>query len=58
MPLYKHPLSTLTTVFIPLWILGLINLVIFFQSPELSGRLAAIATISLAFIALIPTIRE
>jgi hypothetical protein len=58
MPLYKHPLSTVTTVFIPLWILGIINLAIFYQSPDLSGRIAAIATIALAFIALIPTIRE
>ncbi len=38
--------------------LGFINLLIFFQEPSLSGRIAAIATLTLAFIAFIPTINS
>ena len=30
-PLYKHPGVTLLEIFIPLWILGLINIFVFFQ---------------------------
>ena len=57
-PLYKYPGANLISIFIPLWVLGFINLAIFFQEPSLSGRIAAIATLTLAFIAFIPTINE
>ena len=30
-PLYKHPGVNLLEIFIPLWILGLINIFVFFQ---------------------------
>lgn len=56
--LYKYPGSSILSIFVPLWILGFINLFIFFQDRTLSDRIAAIATLTLAFIAFIPTINE
>lgn len=56
-PLYKYPSVALATIFIPLWLLGLINLFVFFQTSTLDNRLATIATLMIAFVALIPTIR-
>jgi hypothetical protein len=55
-PLYKYPGANLVSIFVPLWVLGFINLLIFFQDSALSGRIAAVATLTLAFIAFIPTI--
>jgi hypothetical protein len=46
----------LVTVFIPLWLLGLINLGIYFQDQDLGSRIGSIIGIMLAFIAYIPTI--
>lgn len=55
-PLYKHPGANLFEIFVPLWILAFINLTIFFQNNYLPEKIAIIATITLAFIAFIPTI--
>ncbi len=55
-PMYKFPSSSLVTVFIPLWLLGLINLGIYFQDQSLSDRIGSIIGLMLAFIAYIPTI--
>ena len=55
-PLYKFPASSFVTVFIPLWLLGLINLGIYFQDGTLSDRLGSIIALMLAFIAFIPAI--
>jgi hypothetical protein len=49
---------SILTIFIPLWILGLVGLFIFFQEPGLGGRLATIAVLALAFVAFLPTINE
>lgn len=57
-PLYKHPGSSLLAIFIPLWVTGFINLVVFFQDNRLADRMGVIATVSLAFIAFLPTINE
>jgi hypothetical protein len=57
-PLYKYPGASLINIFLPLWVLGFINLLIFFQDIALSGRIGAIATLTLAFIAFIPTIND
>ncbi len=57
-PLYQYPISNLVNIFLPLWVLGFINLLIFFQNIDLSGRLAVISTLTLAFIAFVPTINE
>lgn len=46
------------TVFVPLWLLGIVNLGIFFQDGNLSDRLASIITLVVAFITYIPTIEE
>jgi len=48
----------LATIFLPLWILGIINMGIFFQGPDLGKRFLNIAAMVLAYVALIPTIRE
>lgn len=57
-PLYQYPGANLVNIFVPLWVLGLINLFIFFQDPNLEGRVAVISTLTLAFIAFVPTINE
>ncbi len=56
-PLYKFPAVSIATIFLPLWLLGVINLGIFFQSNDLGGRIASLAALMIAFVALIPTIR-
>jgi hypothetical protein len=56
--MYKYPGVNLISIFVPLWILGLINLFIFFQERALANRIAGIATLTLAFIAFIPTIND
>jgi len=40
----------------PLWILGFINLFVFFQGDDLGGRISSIATLMLAYIAFLPQI--
>ena len=55
-PLYKHPGLDLFQIFVPLWILGLINLIVFFQENILADKMAIISTVTLAFIAFVPTI--
>lgn len=57
-PLYKFPFVTLFTIFIPLWLLGIINLGIFFQDTGLGDRIGSLAALMIAFVALIPVIRE
>lgn len=57
-PMYKYPGTNLISIFVPLWVLGFINLLIFFQDITLAGRIGAIATLTLAFIAFIPTIND
>ena len=56
-PLYKFPTVTIATIFLPLWLLGIINLGIFFQDNNLADRIASIAALMIAFVALFPTIR-
>jgi hypothetical protein len=56
--MYKYPGVNLISIFVPLWILGVINLFIFFQDRTLANRIASIATLTLAFIAFIPTIND
>ena len=58
LPLYKFPLDSIVIIFLPLWLLAVLNLGIFFQSYVLADRLMNIAALMIAFIALIPTIRE
>lgn len=57
-PMYKYPGNNLISIFFPLYVLGFINLLIFFQDISLAGRIGAIATLTLAFIAFIPTIND
>lgn len=57
-PIYKYPGMSILTIFVPIWILGLIGLMVFFQETSFSGRLATIATLALAFVAFLPTIND
>ena len=52
------PIVALMTIFVPLFFLGAINLAIFFQEPALGNRVLSIATLMIAFVQLIPIIRE
>ena len=55
-PLYKHPGVGLFQIFGPLWFLAFVNIIIFFQGNNLGGKMAAIATIVVAFIAFVPSV--
>jgi hypothetical protein len=48
----------MATIFLPLWLLGIINLGIFFQDNSMDDRIGSISALMIAFVALIPTIRE
>ena len=54
--MYKYPATSLIQIFIPLWLLGFINMAVFFQEAGLADRIASIATLALAYIAFLPTI--
>lgn len=56
-PLYKFPIVAMATIFLPLWLLGIINLGIFFQDYSMDDRVGSISALMIAFVALIPTIR-
>ena len=51
-------MASLATIFFPLWLLTVINLGIFFQDANMADRVGSIASIMVAFVALIPTIRD
>lgn len=48
----------LLTVFLPLWLLGVINMAIFLEDNGLGDRIANLSALLIAFVALIPVIRE
>ena len=56
-PMYRMPLVSLATIFIPMWLVGWIGLAVFFQSNELADRLATIATVMLTYLAFMPVVR-
>lgn len=45
-------------IFIPLWLLTLINLSVFFQNNDIKYRISNIAILLVAFAAFLPTIRS
>ena len=49
---------SLVTIFLPLWLLGIMNLGIFFQDNGFADRLATIATVMLAYMAFMPVVRS
>jgi hypothetical protein len=55
-PYYKDPTTGLQSVHIPLLMLEILNLLIFFQSSDMGARISSVATVSLALFALIPTV--
>lgn len=55
---YKFPAISIISIFVPLWLLGLLNLFVFFQDNSLADRIASIATLTLAYIAFIPEINN
>lgn len=56
--MYKMPIFSLSTIFIPLWLLGIVNLGIFFETEDLGNRIQGLSGLMVAFVALIPTIRS
>ena len=55
--MYRLPLVSLLTIFLPLWFLGVISLGIYFQDNTLAERVASIATVMIAYVALLPVVR-
>jgi len=56
-PLYKYPVVAIATIFLPWFLLAIINLGIFFQSTNVSNRIQNLSALLISFVALIPTIR-
>jgi len=48
----------MATIFIPIFMLSLLSLSIFFQSKNIDDKIGSIATFVLGFIALIPSIKD
>jgi hypothetical protein len=58
-PMYKHPFSSLVGLCIPIWVLAVINLCIYYQvSNDLASKIGAIGTVTLSFVAFVPTVNE
>ena len=56
--IYKRPMVAICTIFLPLSLLGMINIGIFFQDNGLADRLGTLAGLMIALVALLPVIRE
>ena len=56
--IYRNPNSVAGTILIPVGLLTIINLGIFFQSNSLAGRIENIAGLMFAYTAIIPVIRS
>lgn len=46
------------TIYLPVLLLAIISLAVFFQDFSLSGRISSIATLMVAYTAFLPTVRE
>jgi hypothetical protein len=58
-PLYKYPLSSLISLCVPMWVLAFINLSIYYATCNVvADKIATIATVTLAFVAFLPTVNE
>ena len=49
-PIYKFPMVTIATIFIPLWLLGIITVGIYFQDRVLVDRIVSISALLIAFV--------
>lgn len=56
--MYKYPFTTVLTIFLPIMMLAVLNLAVFFQENSLSGRISSLATIMVAYTAFLPTVRD
>jgi len=56
-PLYKKPVVAMITIFLPLWLLSVIMLGIYFQDSSLSNRLNNLSVLLIAYIGLVGIIR-
>ena len=56
-PLYKYPAMTIINVFVPFYMVAILNLGVFFEANDMSNRSASLATFQLAYIAFFPTVR-
>lgn len=57
LPLYKVPMATVLTIYIPTLLLAIINWGIFYQNDAAAKRVQNVAALMVSFVALIPTIR-
>lgn len=57
-PLYKYPSTTIINVFLPLYMVAVMSLGVFFETNDMSNRDGSLATFLLAYIAFLPSIRE
>jgi hypothetical protein len=58
MPLFKDPWVSVLVIYLPMMILGVINMSIFYQYEVLADRLANIATLMIAIVGMISIVRE
>ena len=56
--MFRSPEDSILNIFLPLILLGVINLGIFFQDSAIDSRIQSITSLMIAFVALIPTIQD
>ena len=56
-PVYKMPGNAWSTIFIPVFMLAVLSIALYFPNSSLETEVGAVATMVLAFIALIPSIK-
>ena len=57
-PLFRHPIVDMMTIFIPLWLLSFISLYVYFQPAEIMGRILNVAALMIAYAAITPIVRD
>ena len=59
LPVYRSPIVSILTIFVPIWFLGWIGFGIFYVDfEEFQDRLAAIATLMIAYVTHLMVIRS
>jgi hypothetical protein len=57
-PLFRHAVVDMMTIFIPLWLLAFISIYVFYQTTEIMNRIINVAALMIAYAAIQPIVRE
>ena len=57
-PLFRHSIVDLMTIFIPIWLLSFMSVYIFFETAEIMNRIMNVSALMIAYAAIQPIVRE